>query len=117
MPSTRCPVCFRQFASAGDAKMTRDHIMPRTWGGSSSFYGLGIVDRITRKMCARCNALRGATGHCVGALACALAVANDECVPANLIIRRWKFSSVPPAFGRKAMRKWIRRAGLAPPAP
>jgi hypothetical protein len=24
---------------------------------------------------------------------------------------------VPPAFGRKAMRKWIRRAGLAPPAP
>jgi hypothetical protein len=112
----RCPVCSRAYTLAGDALMTRDHIMPVVWGGSASFYGIGIVDRVTRRMCHRCNSYRGAVGHCIGALACVLAVAGDECIKPSIIIRRWRFFALP-SIGRKSMRAWIRKAGLAPPIP
>lgn len=112
---SKCPVCRRQFTGTGDAQRTRDHIMPIVWGGSASFYGAGVVDRNTRPMCARCKSLRGQVGHCVGALACILAVACDEALPARQVMRRWKFALARPAIGRKAMRAWLRRAGLAPP--
>lgn len=116
MPSaSHCPVCRREFTRTGDAIKTRDHIMPVAWGGSTSFYGAGgMVDRKTRPMCARCNCLRGSVGHCIGALACAIAVANTECAPVPKIIRRWGFSRVHPGIGGKRMRAWIRQVGLAP---
>lgn len=47
---------------------TRDHILPRARGGTLD----GETSNI-RICCQRCNELRGALGHCTGALACFIA--------------------------------------------
>jgi hypothetical protein len=45
MSNTKCPVCRREYTRTGNAMRTKDHIMPRAWGGSLRYYGAGLVDR------------------------------------------------------------------------
>lgn len=49
-------------------KPTRDHIRPRAWGGANALENL-------RVFCNECDQLRALAGHCLGALACARAIA------------------------------------------
>lgn len=48
--------------------MTRDHIIPRAWGGSDRLWHPDGPQNI-RMICQDCNHLRGQVGHCVGAMA------------------------------------------------
>lgn len=59
----KCPYCGL-FAE----KLTRDHIIPRAWGGTNRIHYDVPISNI-RMCCQPCNSLRGAVGHCVGAMA------------------------------------------------
>ncbi len=48
-----------------------DHIFPREWGGKDA------ADNF-RVSCQDCNEFRAECGHCVGAMACVLAVTSKE---------------------------------------
>lgn len=70
---------------------TRDHIRPRAWGGADA------ADN-RRYCCQRCNQLRAALGHCIGALACVIAVARDRRRPSRSIgyvARSWHLLRAP----------------------
>lgn len=86
--ATNCPYCRRpMIKSKGRPNethrfATRDHIMPQEWGGDNA------KDNI-RPCCQKCNQLRAACGHCVGAMACVLTVARTERLDHNVIAKRW----------------------------
>lgn len=93
-----CPYCGRAMVPKrpGDwhrpDAATRDHILPKALGGT-------LATGNVRVCCQRCNELRGALGHCAGALACFLAVLPD---PSTTSVRRagraWAGSG--PIFAR-----------------
>ncbi len=62
---------------------TRDHILPREWGGRTTPDNL-------RWCCRRCNQNRVYTGHCVGALACVYAVAKSSGRSTLHVTQRWR---------------------------
>jgi len=62
---------------------TRDHIFPKTWGGTNDAENIRIV-------CRRCNMDRALAGHCIGALACARSVARSEGATAEDVLRYWR---------------------------
>ena len=81
--SNRCPYCGSLMGGYGQPhSRSRDHIVPRAWGGPNRSDNIRIV-------CARCNLLRGEAGHCIGALACAHAVAGDWRAT-EWVLRRWR---------------------------
>jgi hypothetical protein len=62
-------------------RKSNDHILPREWGGQDE------PDNF-RVSCQECNELRARCGHCVGALACVIAVADNRSrLP--ILISRW----------------------------
>lgn len=96
-PRSRCPYCGCRMIIGGrfpqDRQRTRDHIMPRDWGGNDHLDNL-------RPCCRRCNENRARCGHCVGALACVLVVAEGpgSSQSARQIIRRWNLRTPKPDF-------------------
>lgn len=69
-PRPLCPYCKNPMSPSrkpAQQSRTRDHILPREWGGTDA------ADNI-RKVCTTCNGLRALAAHCVGVLACARAV-------------------------------------------
>lgn len=82
MRGRNCPQCRKPMTSH-NRRPTRDHIKPREFGG------LSIPENI-RIVCSDCNGLRALAGHCVGALACALAVANEMRIAPLHVILRWR---------------------------
>lgn len=98
MSAFLCPYCGRPMVPKrpGDwhrpDAATRDHILPKALGGMRG------TDN-TRICCQRCNELRGALGHCAGALACFLSVLPE---PSTTSVRRagrvWAASD--PMFAR-----------------
>lgn len=71
-------------------RRSRDHICPTSWGGPNR------ADNI-RHVCQDCNSLRAACGHCIGALACARAVAADIGQRPLTIIVRWNLPRLSPS--------------------
>lgn len=69
---------------------TNDHILPKARGGQD-------VAENYRRVCLSCNRMRGAVGHCIGALACVRAVAGARNMNQLAVIRLWK---LPTAEGR-----------------
>jgi hypothetical protein len=64
-----CKCCGRlMLPNHPQQKPTRDHIRPRAWGGENTRENL-------RVFCRDCNQLRAMADHCLGALACARAIA------------------------------------------
>lgn len=89
-----CPCCERLMLP-GDPHRgpSRDHIMPREWHSPPR---LTLGEGHIRVLCLDCNGLRAMAGHCLGALACARAVAenvgyhNALVRGARLVLRRWR---------------------------
>jgi hypothetical protein len=103
--SGACPMCrglMRPWRAAG-LNPSVDHIVPRAWKGDNSIENL-------RLMCRECNTLRGSVDHCVGALACVLAVAKPS--GAARIWAKWR----PVARMTPDLQKVIRRV-VPKPAP
>ncbi len=67
----------------GRAYPTKDHIFPKLWGGANAAENYRIV-------CRRCNSLRAAMGHCVGAMACLRAIADDKKIKPWLVFNQIK---------------------------
>jgi hypothetical protein len=88
-PYCRCGMQRRRHrpGSIDPHRRTRDHIRPKAWGGSDS------ADNI-RDVCRRCNEQRAVCGHCIGALACARAVACSRHASVASVIRQWRFAVV-----------------------
>ena len=86
----RKPICHwcgnQLFLRDGPQKRSRlsdatvDHLCPRDYGGKSTLMN-GVLS------CGRCNQLRAAAGHCLGALACARTVLPYVDNPGN--VARW----------------------------
>ncbi len=92
--SVRCPVCDRiyDWPSKGMLRRpSRDHIIPRAWGGQEYMNGLSNL----RVMCQECNSLRAMCGHCLGALAALRAVSEVECVVPGELARKWFRPAAP----------------------
>ena len=72
-PEPKCPACgtimlFEKPSPEFRGRwLTLDHILPKARGGTTA-----VINR--RAMCALCNEARGLLNHCVGALACSMAV-------------------------------------------
>jgi hypothetical protein len=84
--------------------LTRDHILPRAWGGR-----LIIHDDVSnwRWMCRRCNGRRAAAGHCLAALACIEAIAETE-------IPDWAFHEAMTRTGMHAVTRAVAPTHLQP---
>jgi hypothetical protein len=67
-----------------DATRTRDHILPKAMLGDDDPSNL-------RPSCHRCNQLRAECGHCIGALACARAVARSQGRDVRQVIKDWRY--------------------------
>lgn len=105
----QCPMCrgiMRPWRAAG-LNPSVDHINPRAWGGNNSTENL-------RLMCRQCNSLRGSVSHCLGALACVLAVAPPSKVGrtwANWRMQRYWYSpetvraTTPASIARKKAKR------------
>ncbi len=66
--------------------------MPKEWGGNDHFDNFRIV-------CQDCNSLRARAGHCLGALACVVAVAQSMRIKPLHVINRWRLPQpIPPGF-------------------
>ena len=103
-----CPYCGfamernKGGSTAGKTLMaTLDHILPQVAGGSDHPENLRIV-------CQLCNGSRGATGHCVGALACVRAVLGRKRPTESEVSRLWTHwrrvsagLTVPPPAARR----------------
>lgn len=95
-----CPLCGASMVLSHEVgrahrydhphRMSRDHILPREWGGAL----LGRIARNTRWCCQECNRDRASCGHCVGAMACARAVAKDRGVHLHDLLRLWGMAQV-----------------------
>ncbi len=79
----RCPICGYQMMGER-RRPSRDRILPGAWGGTYRHDNLRII-------CQLCNAFRAAAGHCLGALACARAVARNARQNEVLMMQRWEF--------------------------
>jgi len=87
----RCPYCEGDMILIRSKKkrskrlppnaMTRDHILQKSMGGT-------MVPENIRVCCRACNELRGAIGHCIGALAAVHTVAGNR-ANAPYVARRW----------------------------
>lgn len=72
MDDNRVPCVYcRQAAN------TRDHILPKAWGGAAMWLDHNRVWN-TVPACFACNQLRAICGHCPGAMAALRAVAGNE---------------------------------------
>lgn len=100
MSASPCCYCGRMMSAARPkprnlprmSLATRDHVLPRVRGGTFA------ADNI-RICCWRCNELRGALGHCTGALACFLACLPKLKTPEiQELARVWRASS--PLFAK-----------------
>lgn len=76
--------------------LTKDHIFPREWGGT-------LYPENTRFVCKRCNGLRAATGHCVGALACLRDISRKTKQDEVMILRRWDLPQPIPPSARERL--------------
>jgi hypothetical protein len=85
-PGDPCPICHVRMTTYGDDGISRDHILPRSWGGLFEMFG-GVRNK--RIMCRRCNVQLATCGHCIGALACLRSVALAQDVPPSRLIRKW----------------------------
>jgi hypothetical protein len=96
----RCPYCGRairgwETGAHNEWAATRDHIFPKAWGGANTADNIRIV-------CNACNVLRGAAGHCLGALACVRAVAGAGYRSEIAILRAW---ALPRPRDPRGLRK------------
>jgi hypothetical protein len=89
IPEKRCPHCNVQMRGVGGERHSQDHIYPRQWNRALRQFSDSDSTNI-RICCQDCNGLRGTTGHCIGALACAQQVAQTERVAVKTIIAKWK---------------------------
>lgn len=111
-------------------RLTRDHIIPKAWGGSEKLYYPDPVTNI-RLMCEPCNILRGRVGHCIGAMAAVRMIPGhidaDECKPVREAARnivkpfwRWWFHkysrnyqhhAYQMSFGGRRAHRFVERLG------
>lgn len=94
---TRCPICLREMSSrhpSNERRPSRDHILPLSEGGRN------VPDNI-RIVCARCNTLLAACGHCIGAVACVLTVDRNGFATAAL----WRLAALYHASKFKGIVK------------
>lgn len=82
---TLCPICGKPMIRQNwhVRRPSRDHIRPRELGGDDA------PDN-KRLMCQHCNSLRAFAGHCLGALACARAVADENPYAVLQILKSWR---------------------------
>jgi hypothetical protein len=91
-----CPSCGDPMEPLGTTKKrsaTRDHILPRT---RRYTYPDGTI--MHKVVCAHCNNLRAACGHCWGAVACIRAVAKigkfESRKNETYLAKRWQMTAV-----------------------
>lgn len=109
-----CPHCHVPISGrrrAGMRLATRDHIIPKAWGGGDILWwsrSLGPEDlvRNTRIICEQCNSLRAICGHCIGAMACVMTVARVEQRQPRKIAKQWGMQRVANLIGRPAWLWW-----------
>lgn len=87
--------------AASRRRMSKDHILPRAWGGGK----LSLIAINTRWICQECNQQRAACGHCVGALACVRQVATESCVAVSTVLRRWRMGTVAESIAAPRAKK------------
>ena len=105
-PGDPCPICHVRMTTDGDDGISRDHILPRSWGGLFEMFG-GVRNK--RIMCRRCNVQLATCGHCIGALACLRSVALAQDVPLSRLIRKWRMGVVAAGIrspGQRANEEW-----------
>lgn len=90
--SNRCYICEGLFAPRSEgprhpARKTRDHVLPKCWGGTDLLHG---DTKNTKDACSRCNGLRAKAGHCVGALAAARAVCFSTAQSEESVLHTWE---------------------------
>lgn len=95
----RCAYCripiTRHRTRPHERRATRDHVIPQCEGGQLFLtWSLGLPPALRVRnwvwACGDCNVLRAACGHCVGAMACVVAVARSTKTRPNLILRAWR---------------------------
>lgn len=99
--SETCAYCRRPMTRRPNERLSRsrDHVLPREWGGRDRWDNYRVV-------CRDCNSFRAQAGHCVGVMACALTVARDNDKSARNTLREWRLP--PPAFAKpRSHRKAI----------
>lgn len=94
-----CPYCTRRMLigkrdRSDPLARTKDHILPRGWGGNSNPSNI-------RFCCRRCNELRASAGHCHAVLMLAWSVARDTKHRPEDILRRWKLYQYQWLPGRR----------------
>jgi hypothetical protein len=92
-----CPMCRHEMNGKhySDLRRSRDHILPREWGGRDWMWkGEDGATRNIRTMCAGCNSKLATSGHCVGAMACILAVCRDDLADFFTVYHRWGMGKV-----------------------
>lgn len=81
-----CPVCGDLYQRRGARAVTRDHILPREYGGADRMRGdTGNI----RWMCGACNMLRAMGGHCLLAAVCAIIVGRATGRRPHLVMHEW----------------------------
>ena len=109
VPSGRCPYCRRAMNQPNDltSRKSRDHILPRTWGGRDKMWPdeQGGFSTNVRTMCAQCNSHRAHVGHCVGAMACIQAVCRDDLQDYRTICRRWGMGKIEVRNPRREAKR------------
>ena len=108
-----CFVCGNPY-DAQERRLSRDHILPRHWGGQDLLYG---DVRNLRDMCRHCNTWRGIFGHCLGALACARA-ASKRLGGGSLrsVARLWRVSNVVAGMASPRVDTYGSRPAMPYPA-
>lgn len=92
-----CPVCRREMSGTHyyEHRRSRDHILPREWGGRDVMWpGADGASRNIRVMCASCNSRLATSGHCIGAMACIMAVCRDDAADFFAVYHRWQMGKV-----------------------
>lgn len=77
-----CPICKNKVKS-----LTKDHIIPK-FTGASTFLDCRVSN--IKMICLECNINRAVAGHCIGALVCAIDVANDTGSTPRKVLVSWK---------------------------
>lgn len=112
MRTSNCVYCSRPMVGGAKGshnthvrRYSRDHIFPVEWGLVPDPDAINI-----RICCQECNSLRGNVGHCIGAMACVMAVARTERQGAHLVARRWGMyraaSLITPPHRVRRARIW-----------
>lgn len=109
-----CPHCGcvmqRQTAISKPRRLSRDHILPVEWGGDNT-WGDENAPRNYRWCCQECNNLRGSIGHCVGALACVIAVARTSRQTTLFVAKGWGLQRMATLIQRPQRGRRQRRGG------